>query len=71
MIDFAFAIPLNKNLTELYALSDEKRDTFMKTYDDSHVSPPRLESGKVWHGLSRNQGAAEKHDEQYQMSAGT
>jgi hypothetical protein len=29
--------------------------------------PPRLESGKTWHGLSRNQGDAGEHDEQYQM----
>jgi len=29
--------------------------------------PPRLESRKVWHDLSRNQGAAREHDEQYQM----
>jgi hypothetical protein len=26
---------------------------------------------KTWHGLSRNQGVAGEHDEQYQMSAGT
>jgi hypothetical protein len=25
--------------------------------------PLRLELGKVWHGLSRNQGAAREHDE--------
>jgi hypothetical protein len=25
--------------------------------------PPRLEPGKTWHGLSRNQGVAGKHDE--------
>jgi hypothetical protein len=25
--------------------------------------PPRPESGKLWHGLSRNQGAVGKHDE--------
>ncbi len=33
MIHFAFVIPLNKNLTELNALSDEKGKTFIKTYD--------------------------------------
>jgi hypothetical protein len=33
--------------------------------------PPKLEPRKAWHGLSRNQGAIRKHDEQYQMSAGT
>jgi len=31
--------------------------------------PPRLESGKAWHGLSKNQGATGAHDEQYQMLA--
>jgi hypothetical protein len=31
----------------------------------------RLEPGKMWHGLSKNQGAAGEHDEQYQMSVGT
>jgi hypothetical protein len=31
-IHFALAIPLNKNLTKLNALSDERRDTFIKTY---------------------------------------
>jgi hypothetical protein len=25
--------------------------------------PPRPELGKVWHGLSRNQGAIKEHDE--------
>jgi hypothetical protein len=25
--------------------------------------PPRPEPGKAWHGLSRNQGVARKHDE--------
>jgi len=25
--------------------------------------PPKLELGKVWHGLSRNQGVAGEHDE--------
>jgi hypothetical protein len=30
-----------------------------------------LELGKVWHGLSKNQGAAREHDEQYQMPTGT
>jgi len=29
--------------------------------------PLRLEPEKVWHGLSRNQGAVGEHDEQYQM----
>jgi hypothetical protein len=33
--------------------------------------PPKLELGKAWHGLSRNQGVAGEHDEQYQMLAGT
>jgi hypothetical protein len=33
--------------------------------------PPRLESGKVWHDLSRIQGVVGEHDEQYQMPAGT
>jgi hypothetical protein len=33
--------------------------------------PPRTESGKMWHGLSRNQGVVGKHDEQYQMLAKT
>jgi hypothetical protein len=33
--------------------------------------PPKFELGKVWHGLSRNQGAVRKHDEQYQMPMGT
>jgi len=33
--------------------------------------PPSPESGKAWHGLSRNQGAAGEHDEQYQMSVET
>jgi len=32
--------------------------------------PPRPELGKTWHGLSKNQGAAGKHDEQYQMPTG-
>jgi hypothetical protein len=32
---------------------------------------PRLEPGKVWHGLSRNQGDVGEHDEQYQMPVGT
>jgi hypothetical protein len=30
---------------------------------NSHVSPPIPKLGKVWHGLSRNQGAAREHDE--------
>jgi len=29
----------------------------------SCIPPPRLELGKTWHGLSRNQGAAREHDE--------
>jgi len=33
--------------------------------------PPILELGKTWHGLSKNQGAAREHDEQYQMSTKT
>jgi len=33
--------------------------------------PPKLELGKTWHGLSRNQGAVGKHDEQYQLIMGT
>jgi hypothetical protein len=32
-IHFAVTIPLNKNLTELNALNDERHDTFIKTYD--------------------------------------
>jgi hypothetical protein len=39
---------------------------------NSHVSlPPRLELGKMWHGLNRNQGATGEHDGQYQMSTWT
>jgi hypothetical protein len=33
--------------------------------------PPKPEPGKTWHGLSRNQGVARKHDEQYQIPVGT
>jgi hypothetical protein len=33
--------------------------------------PPKPEPGKVWHGLSRNQGAIREYDEQYQMPTGT
>jgi hypothetical protein len=33
MIHFALAIPLNKYLTKLNALSDERWDIFIKTYD--------------------------------------
>jgi len=33
MIHSALTIPLNKNLTELNALSDERQDIFIKTYD--------------------------------------
>jgi len=33
MIHSTLAIPLNKNLTKLNALSDERRDIFIKTYD--------------------------------------
>jgi hypothetical protein len=29
--------------------------------------PPIPKPGKAWHGLSRNQRAAGKHDEQYQV----
>jgi len=32
---------------------------------------PKLEPGKTWHGLSRNQGVAREHDEHYQMSTRT
>jgi hypothetical protein len=32
--------------------------------------PPKLELGKAWQGLNRNQCAAREHDEQYQMLAG-
>jgi len=32
---------------------------------------PKPKLGKVWHGLSRNQGAAREHDEQYQMPVRT
>ncbi len=33
--------------------------------------PPRPESGKMLHGLNKNQGATGEHDEQYQMLVGT
>jgi hypothetical protein len=33
--------------------------------------PRRPELGKVWHGQSRNQGAARENDGQYQMLTGT
>jgi hypothetical protein len=33
--------------------------------------PPRLELKKARHGLTKNQNVARKHDEQYQMPAGT
>jgi hypothetical protein len=33
--------------------------------------PLKLELGKTWHGLSRNQGATGKHNEQYQMPVKT
>jgi hypothetical protein len=33
--------------------------------------PPDLSWKKIWHALSRNQSVTGKHDEQYQMSAGT
>jgi hypothetical protein len=33
--------------------------------------PPKLKLGKTWHGLSKNQGVAREHDEQYQMPTGT
>jgi hypothetical protein len=36
-IHFALAIPLNKNLTKLNALNDERRDTFIKTYDQFYL----------------------------------
>jgi hypothetical protein len=32
-IHYALAILLNKNLTKLNALNDERRDIFIKTYD--------------------------------------
>jgi hypothetical protein len=32
---------------------------------------PKPEPEKTWHGLSRNQGATQEHDEQYQMPMGT
>ncbi len=32
-IHSTFVIPLNKNLTKLNALIDERRDTFISTYD--------------------------------------
>jgi len=35
----------------------------------SRIPPPRLEPRKTRHGLSKNQGAVRKHDEQYQMPA--
>jgi len=37
----------------------------------SCIPPPIPEPGKVWHGLSRNQGVVGKHDEQYQLLART
>jgi hypothetical protein len=37
----------------------------------SCIPPPRLEPGKAWHGLNRNQGVVRKHDEQYQLSTRT
>ncbi len=43
----------------------------MRLRRNAHVSPPRLEPGKMWHGLSINQGAAREHDDQYQMLVGT
>jgi hypothetical protein len=33
MINFALIVPLNKNLTKLNALSDERHNIFIKTYD--------------------------------------
>ncbi len=33
--------------------------------------PPKPKPRKTWHGLSRNQGAVGKHDEQYQLLTGT
>jgi hypothetical protein len=30
---------------------------------NSHISPPRPELEKSWHGLNRNQGAVKEHDE--------
>jgi hypothetical protein len=38
IIHFALAIPLNKNLTKLNALSDEKWEIFIKTYDQLYLS---------------------------------
>jgi hypothetical protein len=35
------------------------------------LPPPRPKLGKAWHGFSRNQGVARKHNEQYQMLMGT
>jgi len=29
----------------------------------SCIPPPRLESGKTWHGLTKNQGVVGEHDE--------
>jgi len=29
----------------------------------SCIPPPRPELGKMWHGLNRNQGVVEEHDE--------
>jgi len=37
----------------------------------SCIPHPRLEPGKLWHDLSRNQGAVGEYDEQYQMLMGT
>jgi len=38
----------------------------------SSIPPPlKLEQGKTWHDLSRNQSVVGEHDEQYQMLTGT
>jgi hypothetical protein len=36
-IHSTFAIPLNKNFNELKALSDEKRDSLIRKYDQLHL----------------------------------
>jgi hypothetical protein len=37
MIHYALTIPLNKNITKLNALSDERWDIFIKTYDQFYL----------------------------------
>ncbi len=47
----AVAIPLNKNITELNALSDERHDTFIITYDQLYllvINEIFLISNRMW-----------------------